>query len=73
MLAAEIAGAVIGLLVLLPIFADFLTGVMVAAGFTIEREPPFARWALTVELKNVMRRICGLKRMDAESPGAEPS
>jgi hypothetical protein len=58
--AVEIAGAVIGVLVLLTIFADFLTGAMVAAG--IERDPPLARWALTVRLKNLVRRICGLTK-----------
>jgi hypothetical protein len=72
MLAAEIAGAIIGVFLLLPIFADFLTGAMVAAGFTIERESLFTRWALTVQLKNLIRRICGLKGIDAEPPGPEP-
>lgn len=72
MLAAEIAGAIIGVFVLLPIFADLLTGVMVAAGFANEREPRLARWALTVELKNLIRRICGLNRTDPTPPGQKP-
>jgi hypothetical protein len=60
MRTVEIAGAVIGIFAVLPIIADFLTGVLAAAG--IERDLPLARWARMVWPRNLVRRICGLAK-----------
>jgi hypothetical protein len=69
--AAEIAGVIAGLLLVLPIAVDVLIALLVAAGLATLGDRRSARWVLKREFVNLFRRIRGLEPIDQEPPGLE--
>jgi hypothetical protein len=67
--AAEIAGVIAGVLLVLPIAIDLLRAVLVAAGLATLGERRLARWVLKQEFVNLFRRMRGLEPIDREPPG----
>jgi hypothetical protein len=69
--AAEIAGVIAGLLLVLPIAIDVFIALLVAAGLATLGDRRSARWVLKQEFVNLFRRMRGLEPTDQEPPGLE--